>query len=167
MPDKLGTQTLTRYVFERGDAAAVLLVDTPRKKIGLVRQFRISPTCRDADGWFLEIVAGSMDPHEDPAEVAKKEALEETAVTVHSMVEKGMVFLSPGGSTERCFLFFAEFDSESIVDQPCGERGTDEFTCVEIYRFAEIPRLITDGAVADAKTVIALQRLMLEAKEGI
>jgi len=162
LPDHNEQQNLTRFVFERGDAAAVLLVDYAQETVALVRQFRMPPVCRDDPGWILEIVAGSMTPDESPDDVAGKEAFEEAGVSVKNLESKGMFYLSPGGSSERCYLFFGTVDSTELSGVVGCEPGSDERTYVELIEFSAIPELLASGDVIDAKTVIALQQLLLD-----
>jgi len=154
--------TLRRYVFERGDAVAVLLIDLEKRQFALVRQFRMPPLCRNENGWLLETVAGSMLPDESPQDVALKEVFEETGQHVSEITEAGSFYLSPGGSSERCFLFFAYLDIEVLDCAEGGEINTDERTFVEIFDFDSVQKLISNGFIVDAKTIIALQKMIAE-----
>ena len=159
-------QKLNRFVFERGDAVAVLLLDKAAKKVVMVRQLRMPPVCRGDQGWIIEIVAGSMTPDEDPAKVAEKEVLEEIGVKAENFDFKGVFYLSPGGVSERCFLYFADVDSREIAGNVAGEDGTDERTVVESFDISAIPGMLARGEVRDAKTIIALQMLLLNMSNG-
>ncbi len=59
-----GTQITTkRLAFERGDSVAILLFEKETKSLLLTNQFRY-PSCKNSDGWLLEIPAGSMEKNE-------------------------------------------------------------------------------------------------------
>jgi len=159
--DQSGPIEITRYIFERGDSVGILIHDPDRQNILLVRQFRYPAAVRDADGWLLEIVAGAMSPDGDPVFTAIKEIREETDIECEEPGYMGMVFLSPGGSSERCFMFEVCVDSRGLDGRICGESGTDEEVRVEIIPIAESLKMIQTGKICDAKTVIALQKLAL------
>ncbi|MBN1296532.1 NUDIX hydrolase, partial [bacterium] len=156
-PDGQPSRLMTRYVFERGDAAAVIVHDAKCENVVLVRQFRIPPICRTEDGWMLEIVAGSMSPDDDPREVVLRELLEEAGIDGVDPTAMGSFYLSPGASSERCHLFHAESDLTGLHGRTGGEKGTHERTWVLVYSLDEALRMVDQGRIIDAKTVIALQ----------
>src|SRR6202034_3493119 len=119
-----------RLVFERGNAAAVLLFNIDTKCVVLVNQFR-APTLGDdgdADGWATEVagggrvteaIAGVIDKPESPIRTAIRETMEETGYEVREPSEEGeerdgdlkliaKFFSSPGGSSEVIYLYFAK-----------------------------------------------------------
>ncbi len=155
------SREIVRYVFERGDSSAVLLHDATHETVVLVRQIRYPAVLRNTDGRLLEIVAGAMTPDEDPSVVAIREVAEETGVTIRDPNFLGMIFLSPGGSTERCFLYESAIDSTGLQGRIGGEPGTDEETHVEVIAFKDAFQMIRSGVISDAKTVITLQKIAL------
>ena len=155
------TKPVTRYVFERGDSAAILLHDPHQRTIVLVRQYRYPVSTRNMSGWILEIVAGSRMNSEDPLELIKREILEESGLIVTEPRSTGMFFLSPGGASERCFLFEATVDTRSVHGRIGGETGTTEETIVEVISVEEAREMIQNGKIIDAKTIIAIQQLLL------
>jgi nudix-type nucleoside diphosphatase (YffH/AdpP family) len=104
-----------RLVFERGDAVAVLPLNLDSRSVVLVEQFKV-PTLmgrrRDdpstSDGWILEIVAGMIDANETPEAAIVRETMEETGYRIRHPTLIGRFFSSPGGTSERIFLYFAE-----------------------------------------------------------
>ncbi|MBN1355024.1 NUDIX hydrolase [bacterium] len=159
--DKSGERTITRYVFERGDAAAILLHDFQHRSLLLVRQYRHPAAVRGETGWLYEIIAGSIKQGENRVEVIRREVLEESGITIGSIRPMGMFFLSPGGSSERCFLYEASVDTRGMQGRICGEAGSDEDVFVEIMTLDVAARMIRDGRIADAKTIIAVQHLLM------
>lgn len=154
-------ETLNRYVFERGDAVTVLLHDAGVTEVVLVRQFRMPPLCRKDDPWILETVAGTLNPGDVPVETAVREVFEETGIRNIHPVDRGMFYLSPGGSSERCFLFSAVVDTVNLAGRCGGEPGTDERTCLEVYSLETIRKMLNRREIRDAKTIIALQDLLI------
>jgi len=152
---------VSRYVFERGDAAAILLHDFQHQSLLFVRQFRYPPVVRNDSGWLLEIIAGSFEEGDDVIEIAQKEILEEAGLTLPKPRYMSMFYLSPGGSSERCFLFETPVDTQGLHGRIGGETGTDEDVRVEIYTIEETVDMIRSGEIVDAKTIIAVQKLLL------
>ena len=79
----------TRLVFERGDAAAVLLLNLDSKSVVLVEQFKLPALVgrqRDdpstSDGWITETAAGMVEAGELPEATAIRETMEETGYQI-------------------------------------------------------------------------------------
>src|SRR6185437_14749957 len=73
---------LSREVFERGSAAAVLPYDPERDCVVLVEQFRLAAHLAGFPAWQTEIVAGIIEPGEEAASVACREAREEAGLAI-------------------------------------------------------------------------------------
>lgn len=149
-----------RLSFERGDAAAAVVLDSGRRTVVLVRQFRY-PTLSAGSGWTTELVAGMIGPGETPVDAMRREVLEETGRRVIREEAIHTFFTSPGGSSERIHLFLAEVDDgDSGSPVP---RGTDaEAIEVVDVPLDDIHSMLDDGTLADAKTIIGLTWLMHE-----
>lgn len=144
-----------RLKFERGDSVAALLYDRQKQAILLARQFRY-PTHEKGPGWILETVAGILDEGESPEEAIRREVLEETGYRIDRLEHISTFFLSPGGSSERIFLFYSEVDERSRVasSRGVGAEGEDiEEVKIPTHR---LPELFEAGEISDAKTLIAL-----------
>ena len=104
-----------RLVFERGDAVAVLLYEPGTHTVIMVDQFKV-PTLiawrRDnpatTDGWITETIAGMIDPGETAEEAIIRETLEETGYRISKPELICKFFSSPGGTSERIFLYFSD-----------------------------------------------------------
>ena len=114
-----------RLTFERGDAAAALLWHRDRQRLLLVEQFR-HPTYKKGPGWIMELVAGIVEPDEDPAATMRREILEETGYQVNELEYIATFYLSPGGSSERLFLYYAEVSETDLVAAGGGAVGENE-----------------------------------------
>ena len=65
--------------------------------------------------WLEELVAGIIETGEQPEDVARRETLEETGITLSSKLEKiAEYYGSPGGLSEKTTVYFAEIDSSSV-----------------------------------------------------
>lgn len=145
--------------FVRDDSVAAILFHRRLKRVILVQQFRY-PTCEAGWAWTIEAVAGSLDLEETPEAGIRREIEEETGYRVEATTPIATFFVSPGGSTERVFLFYAEIDGPDRVPIGGGLTTEDEDIRILSVSLDEARQLLVDGKVADAKTIIALQWLL-------
>ena len=80
------SRELTRELFARGHAAAVLPYDPLLDAVVLVEQFRIGALEAPGGPWLLEIVAGIIEPGETPEDVVRREAVEEADCQIQDLV---------------------------------------------------------------------------------
>ena len=148
-----------RLVFERGDAVAVLLLNADMKSVVLVEQFRVAALVgrrRDdrstTDGWITETVAGVIDANETPEAAAIREAFEETGYQIRQPQLIGKFFSSPGGTSERIFLYFAEVTDTDRI----GNGGGIDDEDIKIVRLTtdELFGRLSQGSIEDPKLLI-------------
>ncbi|MFQ5773588.1 MAG: NUDIX domain-containing protein [Kiloniellaceae bacterium] len=108
------TGEMSRECFERGHAAAVLPYDPARDVVVLVEQFRIGAYAAGLDPWIVEVIAGVIEPGEDPAEVARREALEEAGCTITALEPIGKVLPSPGGCSEILYMYCGRVEAAGV-----------------------------------------------------
>lgn len=144
-----------REVFERGDAVAVLLFDPQRDQLVLIEQFRIGTLKKTNNPWLIEIVAGVMDAEESAEQVAKRETKEETGLSLHNLFPISHYWVSPGGSTERIYLFCAQVDS-SLAQGIHGLASEGEDIRLHLVPLKEAYNLVNEGKIDNATTIIAL-----------
>ena len=82
---------------------AVAVIAETEKGFVLVRQYR-----KPVEEALWELPAGKLDPGEEPQKTALRELAEETGYKAGKLVPMGMLYLSPGFSDERMYLFAAE-----------------------------------------------------------
>ena len=151
-----------REVIDHGEAAAVLAVDRERRVAILVRQWRAPLVASGGDGFLLEVCAGLVDPGETPEQAARREAEEEIGFRIASIRKVASVFSSAGTLTERMHLFLADVAEAQRTES--GGGNPHEGEDIEVI---EVPlRALYDraerGDIVDAKTLILVQRLMIE-----
>jgi nudix-type nucleoside diphosphatase (YffH/AdpP family) len=160
--DSGGRKEETREVYDCASGAAVLLYNRERRTVVLTRQFRvgarISAYAGGSDGFLLEAAAGMLDGA-PPEERAKLEAREETGYDVDRLDPVMQLFVNPGSTTERIFLFVAEYDPA----RRCGRGGglAEEGEDIEVCEldFDDALAMIETGGINDAKTVLLLLHL--------
>jgi nudix-type nucleoside diphosphatase (YffH/AdpP family) len=146
------SEAVRRLNFERGDSAAALLFDARSHVVYLIEQF-MYPTLAKASGWLQTVVAGMIDEGETPEEAIRREILEEAGFAADRIEPIGNFFVSPGGSSERIFLFCA------LVSARAGEGGgvASEHEDIRLVPLVidEFMRRLAAHSFADAKTIVA------------
>lgn len=108
------SEPMTRELFDRGDAVAILLYDPDRDAVVLVEQFRVGTLPGPGPYWMVEVVAGILDPGETAEQVARREAEEEAGCTVREIERVASFHPSPGGCSETITLFCGRVDSRGV-----------------------------------------------------
>lgn len=157
-----------RLNFERGDAVAVLLFNVDTRSVVLVEQFKL-PTLiarrRDdpaiQDGWITETMAGMIGLNETPEDAAIRETLEETGYKIESLEFICKFLSSPGGTSERIFLYCASVRNSrrpggkgTFDDDASGAVGDESIKVFEVSVNSLFDQL-TKGEIDDPKLAIA------------
>lgn len=145
-----------RLSLERGDSAAVMIFNQTTRKLILISQFRY-PTYKNKDGWIVETIAGMIDPGETPEEAARREVQEETGLKIDTFEHIAAFYPTPGGSSERIFLFYSEVSGEKPKYKETGGLigEAEDIKAVEMT-LAEALEKIKSGELVDAKTLIGI-----------
>lgn len=161
-----------REVFERGHAVAVILYDPDRDLLVLIEQFRIGafaalrsqPHLAGTSPWLLEVVAGIIDEGESPAEVARREAMEEAGCEVLALEPVCQFLLSPGVTSESISLFCGRVRADGVG----GIHGLDseqEDIRVLAVPVSEAFRLLDEGRFVNATALVAMQWFRLNRED--
>ena len=155
-----------REVIDHGAAAVVLVIDREREVALLVRQWRAGLVAvGESDPYLLEACAGILDPGETPEQTARREAAEEVGMKIGEMRSLGSILPSVGTLTERMHLFVAEVSAADRTENGGGLEHEGESIEVVEVPLDELFAMARSGALEDAKTLVIVQRLMLEARE--
>jgi len=144
-----------RLNFERGDAAAALIFKPKSQTLFLINQFRY-PTYQKGPGWMTEVVAGMIDKNDSPEDTLKREIFEESGYQVMVLEQIATFYVSPGGSSERIFLFYAEVDDTQKRGKGGGVAGEQEDISPVEMTLPEALEQVRAGTILDAKTIIGL-----------
>lgn len=147
-----------RLAFERGDSAAILLYETDSQSFLLTGQFRY-PTCKHKKGWIREIVAGSIESGEDPEACIIREVREELGYEISEPNHIHTFYTSPGGCTERMFLYYSEVCRKD--KKLSGGGAAKENEDIQLIRIPGSRIKEELNSLEDAKTIIALQWFLL------
>lgn len=134
---------IKRSIVHHPGSAVMLAVDD-RKRILLVRQFRLP-----AERYMWELPAGRLDPGEKPLQTAKRELVEETGYRAKQWKKLVTFYASPGYVAERMTIFVA-------TGLTAGKATPMEDERIETRWFTarEIEDAIRTGKILDAKTMV-------------
>jgi len=148
---------LTRLCLDRGDAVAVLVYDKATNMLLLAEQFRY-PTYEKGPGWLVELPAGIIDSGETPEAAATRELKEECGyeIQISDLTFISKFYLSPGGASERIFLYYAAVNGQTKYSVGGGLVSEGEDIKKILVKVDDIMRQLDSGEINDAKTIVAL-----------
>ncbi len=147
--------TSMREIIEH-NGGAVLAAVTGEGRLVMVRQYR-----KPAGRVMLEVPAGKIDPGESAEAAAKRELKEETGYTAGKIKFLMQFYPSVGYSEEILYLYLC-------TDLTSGETNFDENEAIDIeeYEINRLHKMVMDGDVQDAKTIIAIMTVKNLLEEG-
>ena len=155
-----GQETVTREIFRRGNAVAVLLLDPLSEELVLIEQFRPGALAAPGGPWLLELVAGMIESDESAIAVAERETLEEAGLVVQHLTPVMGYLPSPGGMDEWIHLLYGFVDASHAE----GLHGlADEGEDIRVLRLpvTAVFELLDAGRLNNAAIIIAVQWLKL------
>lgn len=150
-------QSKEQEVYDRGNAATVLLYNPDSGKVLLTRQFRI-PTFVNGNpsGMLIEACAGMLED-ETPEMCIRRETEEEMGYRLEVFKPLFNLYMSAGALTEKLYFFAAKYTEGDKVSNGGGlEAEKEDITVLEVP-FSDALKMVSNGEIQDAKTVILLQ----------
>lgn len=138
-------ETTQREIVEHRGSVAIVPLDADEHVL-MVRQYR-----KPAERELLEIPAGTLEPGESPDDCAARELEEEVGHVAGCLVHLGQFYTSPGFSTEVIHLYLAT----ELRPTTMHTEG-DEFITVERLPLEEALRMVHQGQICDAKSIVGL-----------
>lgn len=126
--------------------SVVVLPVLPDGRIVMIQQYRHATR-----QYLWELVAGRMEPGEDPKQAAARELAEETGYKAKKLKVFLDVFPTPGFLEERMFLLLA---SDVVPGKANPEE--DEKIISAVYEPAKLEQMIGRGELHDAKSIAGL-----------
>ncbi|MGG5978570.1 GDP-mannose pyrophosphatase NudK [Salmonella enterica] len=148
-----------REVYDRGNGATILLYNSTKKTVVLVRQFRVATWVNsNQDGMLIETCAGLLD-NDEPEVCIRKEAIEETGYDVGEVRKIFELYMSPGGVTELIHFFIAEYHDGERASIGGGVEDED----IEVLElpFSRALEMVRSGEIRDGKAVLLLNYLQM------
>ncbi|WP_417642689.1 NUDIX domain-containing protein [Enterobacter kobei] len=155
-------QTQSREAYDRGNGAAILLYNKAKGTVVLTRQFRLPVYINGHDGLLIEAAAGLLDDASPEARIIA-EAEEETGFHVTAVEKVFEAYMSPGSVTEKLYFFIAEYSDADRSGQGGGLADEGEDIQVLEWPYEKALAAIRSGEIQDAKTIMLIQHLALQA----
>jgi nudix-type nucleoside diphosphatase (YffH/AdpP family) len=149
-------QRQTRETYDRGNGAAILLHNFENQTVVLVRQFRYPAFAGGYHELLIEVPAGVL-ADASPEDSIRKETEEETGFRIDHARKVFEAFMSPGSVTEKLHFFVAEYSSGNRISAGGGLHHEGEDIEVLELPFKTALKMIGDGSIQDAKTIMLLQ----------
>lgn len=125
---------------------AVVILAIRNGKLVMVEQYR--PAIGE---WLLELPAGTLKHGEDPLSCAKRELEEETGFVALEMEKLFDMYVAPGYSTERMYVYLAK-----ELRRTRTKFDVDEVIKLREVALEEALEMVRDGRIRDAKSISAL-----------
>jgi ADP-ribose pyrophosphatase len=138
-----------REIVVHPGAVCIVARPTPEEVI-LIRQYRHA-----TGGELLEIPAGTLHEAEDPRQCAIRELEEEAGYRAETMTERARFWTTPGFTTEFMYLYEATSLTKTEI-----RPDEDEVIEVDIVPCTEALRMMEDGRIQDAKSILGLLRVL-------
>ncbi|WDC83802.1 NUDIX hydrolase [Caloramator sp. mosi_1] len=134
----------TREIVEHNGGVGIVAVQ--EDNVLLVRQYR-----RPFDEIIYEIPAGKLEKGEEPLNCAFRELEEETGFKALDMKLMTSIYTSPGFCTEKLYIYFCDkmIKTKTNFDE-------DEYLELIKVPISEAKRMILDGTIKDAKSIIGI-----------
>lgn len=152
--------TKTWETWRRGRAAAVLPYDPVSDTVVLIEQFRFPALVAGIDPVLVELPAGLVDDGETPEHTARREMIEEMALSVGELRHIGSFQLTPGGADEVCELYVGRVaappaDADGIAGH-AGMAAENEDIRVRVWPAQKAIDAALDGRLVNSVAAIGL-----------
>lgn len=150
-----GTRRLTWEVMERGNAVGVLGYDPQRDEVVLINEFRPGMLLAGDVPFSDNVVAGGIQPGEDPLQAAVREMKEETGLELRDpvIVHPG-AYVSSGGTSEKIVIVAGTVDT-ALAGGVHGSTHESEDILTVVLPAAEFIRRVQSAQITDLKTLVA------------
>jgi ADP-ribose diphosphatase len=139
-----GSVAEREVVLHRGAVSLVPMVDADHVCLVRNERYAIGRT-------LLEVPAGTIDPGESADQAAVRELREETGYEAGRMTRLAEWFVAPGWLTERMVLYRCDLLRAGPTDHQPDERLEPV-----IVAWDDAVRMVSDGRIDDAKSVLAI-----------
>jgi ADP-ribose pyrophosphatase len=139
-----GKATVAEGLRHPGSCAVVPVLDDG--SLFLIREYR--PSIRK---FIWEIPAGTLHPGEDPLDCARRELAEECGHRAERFEKLGEIYIAPGYSDERIYLYLAR----GLTSCP-QQLDEDELLTVHPFTADRVRAMLRANEIEDATTIVGL-----------
>lgn len=146
-----------RECYNRGDGAGILLYNTKKQTVILIKQFRMPTYMNDnKDGFLIEVCAGLLDK-DNPEACIIRETEEEVGYRLKNVTKVYEAYSSPGVMTEKMHFFIGEYSEDMKVNSGGGLESEHEDIEVLELPFKDVVTMLHNGDIHDTRTIVLLQ----------
>ena len=157
---------IEREVFTKTEASAAVLYDPKNDLIALIEQFRAGAVESEYGPWCLEVVAGMLEPGENPEKLIVREIKEEADLVPDKLHKITAYYSTPGACNEKIHLYCAECD----LSQSGGVHGLEsenEDILLSVFDAQEVLGAMLNSRMNNAATLLSLQWLAMNREQLI
>lgn len=150
-----------REAYDRGNGAVILLYNQLQRTVILTQQFRLPTYINDnSTGMMIEACAGVLD-EDNPEDCIRRETMEETGYEVQEIQKVMEAYMTPGSVTEKLHFFIAAYSTAMKKGKGGGVDHEHESIEVLEMDIDQAMKMVSDGEIIDAKTIMLLQFVKL------
>lgn len=149
-----GIDSRVDFIRHPGSVAIVPMLEN--QTLVMITQYR-----HPVGGYLLEIPAGTLEPDESPVDCARRELEEETGMAAEEFVHLGNIHILPSYSDERIHLYLAR-----KITATQQRLDPDEIIRVGAYPLDRVMRMISDGRITCALTILSVQAAVRYLEQG-
>ncbi|WP_299681852.1 NUDIX domain-containing protein [uncultured Tenacibaculum sp.] len=151
-------KNLSRETYDRGSGTCILLYNKEKGTVILTKQFCMAVYNENSseEGMSIEVCAGSIDDNENPDDCVIREVKEEVGYEIKEVKRVFETYISPGATTEKSYMYVAEYTEDMKVDSGGGvEEEGEEIEVLELS-FSKVLLMIENKEIKDARSIMLL-----------
>ncbi len=166
--DKKQTRKLKREIAHYGDSVFVLIFAPDIDSFIFTKEFRAGVFLNDSNDppFIYGCVAGMIDEHKLPEEIARKEAKEEAGLDIDKLRLIASVYTSPGHVTEKTYIFYTEVEGTPKTGLFGLEHESEEIM-THVVKKSDVYKMMDELKIVDAMTLLALNWFRANEKNNI
>ncbi|NLV73733.1 MAG: HAD-IA family hydrolase [Chloroflexi bacterium] len=152
----------TRHcLLESSDSAAVVPYDAFSSRVVLIKRFRPAPLAQGDDAWLWEAISGHIEPGVTPKECTRAASDQAGGYPLGELELVSSAYTSPGMHSERAWIYVAPIAVGARHSKDGGSDAKDKDILVRLFLLDDALRMVAEGQIRDAKTVVALLHIAL------
>lgn len=148
-------KTSRRELVRAPHAVALVAYDPKLDRLVMVRQFRYGAHLATGRGFCCEVVAGLIDPGEEPIETAARELKEEAGLEAIRLQKMTSFLTTPGLTDEIIHLYYAEVDASNLASV-AGAEDENETTYPFSVSLDEALAAVDSNGITNGIAMLAL-----------
>lgn len=155
------TDLIKRELLVKPKCISVVIYDSSKDLMLFVEQVRfvnLLENSQSKEAWYLECVAGMLNPNEDPLDTVVRETKEETGVDLDKNKIKFIYGFYPsiGSSNEEILIYFADTNLHTSINGKIIHSEEGEDIKLHLYKISEVKKLHSKNTFKSSAGIIGL-----------